>query len=127
MKKESFTLVEFVITCIIIFTLIGVGSIYFTKTLKGVREITLRNQLADIRLSLKLYQLFHEKYPEDIRTLLTEQVNLMTYSGAVLKKKYVESVRSDKEGFPIDPFGNRFVYRPDIGEVRSGTKEYEKW
>lgn len=113
--------------CVIIFAFVAAASFYFTKTLNVFRESALKSQLADIRLSLKLYQMFNDSYPGDIRELLTREVNMMSYSGSVLKKKYVESVRADREGFPLDPFGNRFVYRPDIGEVRSGTKEYKSW
>ena len=127
MKKNAFTIIEFIVSCIIIFVLAGVGFLHFKKTLKSFREVALKSQLEDIRLSLKLYELFHNKYPEDIRSLLTEEVNMMPYSSAVLKKKYIESVRSDNEGFPLDPFGNKFVYRADRGEIKTQTKGYENW
>ncbi|MCX5715684.1 MAG: type II secretion system F family protein [Candidatus Omnitrophica bacterium] len=127
MRRRGFSAVEFIVTCAILFVFIGTASFYFTTALKVFRESALKNQLADIRLSLKLYHMFQDKYPADIRGLLTEEFNLMPYSNAVLKKKYVDSATTDKEGYPLDPFGNRFVYRPDIGEVCSGTKIYEKW
>lgn len=127
MKKRGLTLVEIILTFVIVSSLIGIGSLYFKSVLRAFREVALKNQLVDIRLSLKLYQLLHDKNPQDLRTLLTEEVNFMPYSGGLFKKRYLESVRSDKDNFPLDPFGNRFVYRPYIGEVRSSTKGYEAW
>jgi type II secretory pathway pseudopilin PulG len=127
MRRSGVTIIELIVSCVIIFTLIGAGAAYFTKTLKTVREVTLRNQLSDIRLSLRLYHLFNNRYPDDIRRLLAEKIDMMPYSGAALKKKYVESVGTDNEGFPQDPFGNRFLYRADLGEVKSQTKGYENW
>lgn len=89
--------------------------------------MALKNQLADLRLSIKAYRMIHGVSLSDIRALLNEEVNFMPYSSRVIKKKYVESLKSDKEGFPLDPFGNRFMYRPDTGEVKSGTKGYKAW
>ena len=123
----GFTSVEFITAVIIIVTLIGTSALYFKRALASFREVALKNQLTDIRLNLKLYRLFHDNYPDDIRVLLSEEVDMAPYSNAVLKKKYIESIKSDREGFPLDPFGNRFVYRSDIGEVRSQTKGYEDW
>jgi hypothetical protein len=105
---------------------LGASSLYLSRTLRVFREAALKNQLADLRMSLKTYEMVYGAPPADIRILLNEEMNLIPYSSQVIKKKYVESVRSDKEGFPLDPFGNRFVYRSDVGKIKSGTKGYEE-
>ncbi|MBI4336064.1 MAG: hypothetical protein HY589_05360 [Candidatus Omnitrophica bacterium] len=126
MTRKGLTKIEFAAGYVIICVIACVMFVYFSRTLRPYREAVLKNQLMDIRLSLKLYQLFHNEYPWDIRVLLSEEVGFKPAARA-LKKKYVEYIRSDAQGFPIDPFGNRFAYAPGSGGVRSQTRGYEKW
>jgi type II secretory pathway pseudopilin PulG len=88
-----------------------------------VLEADMRN----MRLGLDLYLYQKGKYPEDIRVLERDKFIEYTAAGKIIKKSYVELITKDEEGYPIDPFGNRYHYDAKTGIVHPTSPGYKDW
>lgn len=126
-NRCSLTLVELLTILCVIFVLMGVFAIFANINLRAVRETALRNELNNIRMSVELYRIIKNRLPKDLVSLIDQEFTLKTPKGIILKKEFLRSFRTDKEGCLLDPFMNRYKYEPQSGRVSSGTKAYEKW
>lgn len=110
MTRYGLTTMELLITCGIIFILIGTFGIYVNKILLESKEVALKIELLNLRTNLRLYKILHKTNPPEIKDFF----------------KY-EKDRADREGYLSDPFKNRYVYDAKLGEIRSSTRSYEMW
>ncbi len=91
------------------------------------KEVVLLAELRNIRIALNIYKGFNGKYPDDIQELVEKEIYGTKFIHEIYRRPYLEHQRLDKEGFPVDPWNNRFIYDSLKGEVFSRTKGYEKW
>lgn len=99
----------------------------YNPGIRAAREVTLRMGLTTVRNAVLLYQIREGRTPPGLRTLLNDAYMLPTEQGTFFSRRYLERQALDTDGFPIDPFGNRFLYDPTDGTVRSQTKGYTTW
>lgn len=127
------TLLEALLVLILISILLFLAVDRFTSSVRPVKEAALQIELSNLRSAINFYATLNGKLPATLKILLNENaiVPKRDIEGdkfrLVLLGKYVESMTADKDGYPTDPFGNRYAYDPATGMVRSSTRGYEKW
>ncbi len=121
------TILENLLTIILVFFLLGFFAIYFEKTTKVAREYTLISELANIRSSIEVYAAINRNFPKSLNQLLEEQLILPFKDFKILKKDLLKNISVDEHGNPLDPFGNKFGYNPKSGYVWTTTKGYNGW
>ncbi len=126
-SKRSLTTVELILAFSVIFILFGVFAIYANINLRKSREVALRNELNNIRMSVGLYKMINSGAPEDLVKLINQDFTVNSPNGIILQKEFLKPFRLDKEGYLLDPFLNRYHYDNKSGKVRSATKQYEDW
>jgi hypothetical protein len=100
---------------------------YFEPTIRAAQEVALRTGLNAMRSAIQLYRIHEDRAPADIRTLLGGGYLQPTEQGPLFVPAYLLNQALDADGFPVDPFGNRFLYDPATGRVRSQTPGYGTW
>jgi len=126
-KFSSLTLIEFLIALCLISVLAGVFIYFAGGTLRAGREEALRNELGNIRMSIELYRVINERFPENLIELMNQNLTLENDKGILLEKEYLRPFRTDKEGHLLDPFMSRYAYNMKTGVVKSQTTEYQDW
>ena len=92
----------------------------------------MKAELQNIRTAVNGYRAQHgNRRPESLQVLTTEkyivQKDERDPQAKPLERHYLEVYAVDEEGYPVDPFGNRYRYDPKTGDVGSGTAGYEYW
>lgn len=89
---------------------------YFKKYEDVIKTKVANEQLYQINTAIVIYTITKGKFPDDIKQLVTE--NMVSISGETFfNKKYIEGLTFDNDGFPIDPWGNRYQYDKAKGLV----------
>ena len=114
-------ILELIFIILIIGLIAGIFSGYLIKNLDEAREVALENQLTNLKYSLELYMVLEGSYPEDIRELNKKYRTVK--ESTLYGKRYLEGEAQDKEGYPIDPYGHRFIYNSKTGKIEGGTKQ----
>lgn len=107
--------------------MIYVAVLYYEKVAEQARVKVLESDMRNMRLGISLYLYHNGKLPEDIRNLEKKECIEYTAGGELIKREYVQLITKDEEGYPLDPFGNRYHYNPETGMVRPTTLGYEDW
>ncbi|MFQ5465857.1 MAG: hypothetical protein ACE5EI_08015 [Thermodesulfobacteriota bacterium] len=127
------TALESILVVILVFTLAGLASDRYLSNVRHIRAAALSMELANLRTAVNLYATLKGNLPKNLKELLRAR--------AILPKRdikgdrfaleiaggLVESMNVDAEGYPLDPFGNRYSYDPATGMVRSTTPGYGTW
>lgn len=114
-----------------VFVLIAADRYY--SSIKSVKETALLVEMSNIRSSLNYYLMFNGKPPISLKEMVEKGMDASKrgIEGAdyriVIAGKYVETMTLDSDGYPVDPFGNRYSYDASSGMIRSSTRGYEKW
>lgn len=116
-----------VLVCLAAALLFGAIHAYFEPTIRAAQEVALRTGLNAMRSAIQLYTIREGHAPADIRTLLSRGYLQPTERSPLFVPAYLLNQALDAEGFPVDPFGNRFLYDPATGRVRSQTPGYSTW
>ena len=92
----------------------------------------MKAELRSIRTAVNAYRAQHgNRRPESLRVLSTEKYIIRkaekTPEAGPAGGNYLRVSALDDEGYPVDPFGNRYRYDPKTGDVGSGTEGYESW
>lgn len=126
-NQNGLGIIDTIVVCMIISAFIVVVIPYYKKMALEAQSSALRAELGNIRMSLELYKILTNQYPEDLRILLKKRYMFPVKDNTFFEREYLESTALDEEGYPLDPFGNRFRYDPKAGKVFSSTEGYEKW
>ena len=121
------TALDAALVCVLVVGLAAVMTTYFDHLTREARETALKMGLGNIRMSVRLYQALNERYPKDVKELLTTGYLLPTKEDTIFSDRYLDAQALDADGYPIDPFGHRYEYDPKQGRVASSTKGYEQW
>jgi len=114
---------EIVIVVIIVLLAIAVAAGLYaarTKVLNGKRMIS---ELSTIRAAVMIYANVNKTMPLNLEILFKSSYD----AGGGMKRPYLESIKTNQKGEPIDPFGKSYVYDAKRGLVYSGSPGYEKW
>jgi type II secretory pathway pseudopilin PulG len=125
--RNGLTLFEFAVVLIIILIFAGTLLGFLYKAAIRAKEVTLQFELKNLRLALDLYKKIKGEYPQDLRLLIQTRYTPYGTSEIIFGQEFLEIVGTDKESYPIDPFGNRFYYNSGKGVVNSKAKGYENW
>lgn len=121
------TAVGAVLVCVLVVVLAAAMTAYLDDLTREARETALKMGLVNIRMSVQLYHALNERYPQDVRELVTTGYLLPSGKDSVFVAQYLEAQTLDHDGYPVDPFGHRYRYDPAGGRVLSETKGYEQW
>jgi type II secretory pathway pseudopilin PulG len=99
----------------------------FLGSVRLVREVALRAELGNIRTAVSLYLILNRRLPKSLNDMVKERYLLPYQEEGVINRAYLETASVDKDGNPLDPFGNRYIYDEKMGMVKSSTKGYEGW
>ena len=115
-----------VIIMVALFLLIAVERFWSSAYL--AREAALRIELSNIRRAIGFYHITKGKLPDSLRQLTQEKVVVPTQDAPIaMDWPYIQGMAVDKEGYLLDPFGNRYIYDPNTGRIKTETKGYEIW
>ena len=126
-ETRSLTLIEFLSILCIVFIIFGTFGIYANITLKTARETALQNELNNIRMSIEHYRAINGRLPEDLITLMSQEVSFKISDSKALRKKFLKPFRVDKQGNLLDPFLNIYYYNNETGWIKSNTEKYKNW
>jgi hypothetical protein len=78
-------------------------------------------------MAINLYRALNQNnVPQDLKQLIDGRF-ATTIRGTFFEGRYLVGFALDEQRYPIDPFGGRYVYNSQSGEVRSNTRGYEAW
>ena len=111
-------LIEFIFSITIIFILYAVFARHWIVNLEEARKVTVKNELTNLRYSLQLYRMFEGRYPEDLRQLNASRVSTIK-EDSLYGRRYLELQSQDEQGYPVDPYGRRFIYNNKLGTIKT--------
>ena len=127
-RQEGLGAIETIIVCIVLSFVMVILLGNFHQISHKARETAIKTGLREIRASLSLYRAMNQNQnPGDLRDLISGSYLLTSPTGTLFEKHFLDSYSTDARGYPIDPFGHRYQYDPQNGEVWSNTQGYEKW
>jgi hypothetical protein len=104
---------------------------YVQRVTREAKGIEMKAELQNIRTAINAYRAQNgNRRPETLRVLVAEkyiQKDERDPFSKQVKRHYLKVYALDHEGYPVDPFGNRYRYNPGTGDVGSGTEGYESW
>ena len=125
--EQGLGIVDTLIVVVLISIMMGVLLPKYQRLAEQAREVALQISLGNIRKAVQVYVLTKQKIPTDLRDLIQEKYVFPIKEGTVFSDQYLKTNALDDTGYPIDPFGNRYGYDPNIGQLFSTTKGYETW
>lgn len=131
--QRGLTVVDAVITVCLIGLLFGIVVPKYRRVAHEAQEAALQAELANIRSSVQLFRMLNGGNPGSLREMVEKQVILPARTGSddftrsLFEERYLMPHAVDEEGNILDAFGNPFWYDFRTGEVRTTTKEYERW
>jgi len=126
-NKSGMLLLDLVTSLTIIGFLIWIFGGVIGRLAQNVREISLRYQLNNFRLLVRLYKELKGHYPEDLLVLIQSRHRLSKTDEIIFSEKILSNLQQDEHGAPLDAFGRRLYYDHRKGVVGSTTKGYENW
>lgn len=132
-NERGRTLFEALLALILVSLFLLIAVDRYTSSVRGVKEVALTVELNTMRSAINYFAIINGRLPESLKELASKDIMVTKrditgkdYTVMIIGK-YVESMSTDAQGYPADPFGNRYQYDPKTGLVRSGTAGYEKW
>ncbi len=118
--QDGRSLLELIFVILIVGIVAGIFSMFLIMNLKEARGVALENQLTNLKYSLELYVILEGQYPKDLRELNTRCT--VVKDDNLYGRRYLELQAQDKEGYPVDPYGRRFIYDTSTGKIEIGRK-----
>lgn len=132
-NERGRTLFEALLTVILVSIFLLIAADRYASSVRRVKEVALTVELNTMRSAINHFAMMNGRLPESLKELIVKDIMVTKrdikgkdYTVMIIGK-YVESMTTDAEGYPADPFGNRYQYDPKTGLVRSGAAGYEKW
>ncbi len=124
---------ETLLALCLVAVLLLVGLHRYMASVTALRETALVIELSNLRRSVNYFTLANKRLPSSLGELTSAKtldpktdIEGRVYSILVVGS-FVESMTTDDQGAPLDPFGNRYGYELPEGRVHSTTEGYEKW
>jgi hypothetical protein len=122
MKRRPARYEILIVSAVVILAVVLAAALYSGRT-KIYNSRCLINELQSMRLALEVYVKINKAFPSDLNSLMKS-----TYEpSAGTRRPYLEKIAADKQGRPIDPFGNLYEYDSKTGLIHSRTRGYESW
>ncbi len=121
MKKENVRLVVLIaLLCLAIFAL----GLILKMEKRSADQMVMQYQLQAIRTSVNLFKAIEKRNPASFKELAAAR---FSFPGESEERHFLEGVQMDNNGEARDPFGNKYIYDPVSGWVRSNTAGYFNW
>ncbi|HEY4484765.1 MAG TPA: hypothetical protein VI702_00375 [Nitrospiria bacterium] len=125
--EQGLGIFDTLIVLILISILIVVVIPKYQRVAREAQATALHMGLYNMRMAVGVYQIVNHRYPEELRDLANQKFVIPTMGNAIFTQEYLRSLAVDSEGYPVDPFKNRYRYNRLNGHVASTTKGYESW
>jgi hypothetical protein len=134
--ERGATATEAAATAALVLSLFAVMIGLYSSAVSRAEEGVLRAQLRSLRNQERVFLVLSGRHPRDLRELVRSPLSLFPLGTAdlpaapvsqALRGEAVRPAAMDGEGFPIDPWGNRYAYESSNGRVRSATPGRERW
>ncbi len=131
--EQGRTVLETLLTLMLVGVLVVIAADRFSRSIRSIKERALVIELGNLRNAVNLYAMLKGRLPPSLKVLLKEKVIAPksdikgTDYELVIIESFTGPMTVDKEGRPLDPFGNRYGYDPATGRVFSTTEGYEDW
>ena len=103
LNKNSETSFENIIVLIFIFVLTVIAVHRYQSMIKYAKTAVYNEDVQKINAALIVYRIKYGEFPDNLSVLV--------------KKRFIENIKIDKESYPISPFGKKFVYKRKYGRV----------
>ena len=105
MKKEAgFTALEFTICFLIALIFFSFVVMHLENTLRSTKESALMQELSALRKCVKVFYVFNDGYPRDLKFLMGEGKSMFGEANSALNPDLLKTISHDEYGYPIDPF-----------------------
>ena len=123
-KKKGVSTIEVLIAALILMVMAHYTFPVYTDIWTRGKASALRSDLKAYRQAIMVYYFQNSDYPDNLKILLEE--NYISFDeGLMLFGISIAGDKTDKDGVPIDPFGNYYYYDNETGEVSSTSEGYE--
>jgi len=126
-KKKAFTVFELLLVACIVFMLVGIFLAYANTTLAVAREVSLRNELGNIRMAVEHYKIVNGEYPQELKDLYKEYLPDKATVNILSGQVYLKPFRVSQDQELLDPYRNLYCYDNTLGRVWSSTIGFEGW
>ncbi|MHB8232367.1 MAG: hypothetical protein ACYDDB_05660 [bacterium] len=103
LNNNSETSFENIIVLIFIFVLSVIAVHRYLTIIKYAKTSAYKEDIQKINIALIVYRIKYGKFPNNLLILA--------------KKGLIKNIKADKEGYPLNPFGKRFIYERKEGRV----------
>jgi type II secretory pathway pseudopilin PulG len=117
-KKNVLLVFESLIYMALILTVIFVMMFYYYSVCDTAKKQVLKAEINNLQTALQVYKFRNETYPDTLKELVKGN-SKNAKNHWISNKKYFVYIQIDNEGYPIDPYGKRFIYDKDTGTVKS--------
>lgn len=119
--------------------LMGIFAVMLTlygSQMRRINEGILMVQLRAMRTQIRVFKVIKGRWPEDTRELVRSPWNMFPLGAfdvdeepvtKILKEDIEKKYAADDMGYPVDPWGSRYVYDMGTGKVRSAQERYSDW
>jgi hypothetical protein len=126
-RMRALTFIEMLVALCIIFLCIGMFAVYAGMTLVAARDLALRNELANIRMSIEHYLIVNGHLPEYLADLTKEYLTSAPGTDKISKYTFLKAFRTDKNGSLLDPYSVGYGYDAINGRVWSQANGRQGW
>ena len=127
LEEKGLGIIDTLVVLVVISVFIGALIPRYQRIAQEAQETALKMGLGNIRKGIMVYVLINQRLPTNLRDLLKERIILPVREDTIFTTEYLRVLSLNSEGYPVDPFGNRYAYDPQTGRVSSTTKGYEAW
>ncbi len=119
-KKQSETSFENIIVLIMILVLVTISVHQYLKITKYAEMAAYKEDVERLNAALILYRLKHGRFPENLSILASGKYSkkeIINGKLKYIKSKFIGNIKLDSDGYPLSPFGTRFIYNKKEGRV----------
>ncbi len=103
LNKNSGTAFENIIVLIFIFVLVVISINRYQSIVRYAKTAAYKKDIQKINAALIVYRIKYGKFPDNLSILV--------------KRGFIKNIKTDKERYPLTPFGKRFMYKRKYGRV----------
>lgn len=119
-KKNSETSFENIIVLILVLVLVVISIHQYLKITKYAKMAAYKEDVQKLNVALILYRLKYGRFPENLSILANSKYlkkEIVNGELKYVKNKFIKNIKVDNEGYPLSPFGKRFIYNKKEGRV----------
>lgn len=113
---------EIVVVVIVVLLAIAVAVGLYAGRSKVNSSKLVISELSAMRAAVTLYADTNKALPPNLLALVKS-----TYETGGVRRPYLEKIKTNAEGVPIDPFGKPFAYDAKRGTVSCASPGYQNW